>query len=150
MSDEQKAREIVNRWARDHGCPATLHRDITAAIQAARREGMEAAVKAVEGLFLNPGDTILDADTLDEACDAIRALPVEPVAADPVGYEAAARFLFDLLDDIDTFDDMAKGNDAAYRAAVQKVHRRRFEVATTDGYTVTFLPTPPRAEGETT
>ena len=28
-------------------------------------------------------------------------------------YEKAARFLFDILDNIDTVDDWAKGNDAA-------------------------------------
>jgi hypothetical protein len=58
-------------------------------------------------------------------------------------YEAAARFLFDLLDDIDTASDRAKGDDNAYRAIVERLHRRRFEVATTDGYTVVFRASPP-------
>lgn len=49
-----------------------------------------------------------------------------------------AQFLFALLDDIDTLDDAAKDNDALFRAEVRKVQRRRFEVASTDGYTVTF------------
>ena len=53
-------------------------------------------------------------------------------------YEAAARFLFALLDDIDTIDDMVRANDAAYRDAVRKVQKRRYEVASTDGYEVTF------------
>lgn len=53
-------------------------------------------------------------------------------------YEKAARFLFDLLDDIDTVSDMAKDNDAGYREAVERIQRRRFEVAKTDGYTVEF------------
>ncbi len=52
-------------------------------------------------------------------------------------YEAA-QFLFKLLDDIDTASDVAKDDDGAYRAMVSKIQRRRFEVATTDGYSVTF------------
>jgi hypothetical protein len=51
---------------------------------------------------------------------------------------AAAEFLFDLLDDIDTASDIAKGDDAAYRSMVERIQRRRFEVASTDGYAVTF------------
>lgn len=53
-------------------------------------------------------------------------------------YEQAAQFLFNLLDDIDTASDMAKGDDAGYRRLVEKMQHRRFEVAGTDGYTVTF------------
>lgn len=51
---------------------------------------------------------------------------------------AAAEFLFDLLDNIDTASDVAKGDDALYRSIVERIQRRRFEVADTDGYTVTF------------
>jgi hypothetical protein len=51
---------------------------------------------------------------------------------------AAADFLFGLLDDIDTAEDIAKSDDAAFRAMVHRLHRRRFEVADTNGYTVTF------------
>ena len=53
-------------------------------------------------------------------------------------YEEVAQYLFGLLDDIDTVSDMAKGDDKAYRAMVEKIQRRRFDVATTDGYVVTF------------
>lgn len=55
-----------------------------------------------------------------------------------VDYEKAAHFLFSLLDDIDTAEDIAKSNDEWFRALVHKAHRRRFEVAETDGQTVTF------------
>jgi len=61
---------------------------------------------------------------------------------------AASEFLFGLLDDIDTADDMAKSNETVYREMVRNIHRRRFEVASTDGYTVTFLPPPPKGETE--
>jgi hypothetical protein len=53
-------------------------------------------------------------------------------------YEQIARFLFGLLDDIDTVSDMAKDDDGAYRRAVTEIQQRRFEVADTDGQTVTF------------
>jgi hypothetical protein len=49
-----------------------------------------------------------------------------------------AEFLFKLLDDIDTAGDIAKGDDRAFRKMVETVHRRRFEVAETDGHVVTF------------
>ena len=61
-----------------------------------------------------------------------------------------ALFLFGLLDDIDTASDIAKENDKTYREIVERLHRRRFEVASTDGYSV-FLnsddPTAPSANG---
>lgn len=47
-------------------------------------------------------------------------------------------FLFGLLDDIDTMDDIVKGDDVRYRDNVRNIHKRRFEIAETDGYTVTF------------
>lgn len=150
MTDVEAARQIaddiVDGW---EGPPERLRDRITTALQAARREGMEAAAQCCNfyGEEARKIGCPHDAGICDAMGTAIRALPV---SGDPVDYEAAARFLFDLLDDIDTLDDMAKADDAAYRAAVQKVQRRRFEVATTDGYTVTFLPTPPRPEGETT
>ncbi len=53
-------------------------------------------------------------------------------------YKKISYFLFQLLDDIDTTEDIAKSNDKAFREVVHKLHRRRFEVADTDGYTVTF------------
>ena len=51
-------------------------------------------------------------------------------------------FLFDLLDDIDTAADMAKGDHAAYRAMVHEIQRRRFMVGTPAGSTVYFHPAP--------
>lgn len=52
-------------------------------------------------------------------------------------------FLFALLDDIDTAGDIAKADDKLYRSIVEKTHRRRFEVASTDGYSVTFSGSTP-------
>lgn len=50
--------------------------------------------------------------------------------------EAAAQYLFALLDDIDTVGDIAKADDKLYRELVEKLHRKRFNVGSTDGYTV--------------
>lgn len=47
-----------------------------------------------------------------------------------------AMFLFDILDDIDTASDEAKDNHNWYRLRVEHLHRKRFEVMETDGYTV--------------
>lgn len=49
-----------------------------------------------------------------------------------------ATFLFDLLDDTDTASDVAKGDDKLYRQMVEKIHHKRFWVAETDGYNLTF------------
>ena len=51
---------------------------------------------------------------------------------------AAAKFLWDRLDDIDTLDDACRENDKAFRENVRQVQRRRFEVGTTDGFSVTL------------
>ena len=53
--------------------------------------------------------------------------------------EEVAQYLFQLLDDIDTVSDMVKGDDVAYRRMAQDIQKKRFDVATTDNYTVTFL-----------
>ena len=55
-------------------------------------------------------------------------------------YKAISNFLFGLLDDIDTLEDVYKSNLQGFQDGVRKRHRRRFEVADTDGYTVTFKP----------
>lgn len=52
--------------------------------------------------------------------------------------ESIAQFLFTLLDDIDTVSDWAKSDNSAYRKAVERMQYRRFEVASSDGYTVTW------------
>lgn len=46
-------------------------------------------------------------------------------------------FLWRLLDNIDTLDDAIKADDGAFRNAVRKHQRRRFETGmTTDGYSL--------------
>lgn len=48
-------------------------------------------------------------------------------------------FLWKLLDDIDTMGDVAKSDDAFYRQAVEKIQNKRWEVGTSDGYTLKFI-----------
>ena len=81
--------------------------------------------------------------------DLIPASAVESTLADLTAaralaarYEKVARFLFGVLDDIDTADDMAKADETLYRSLVRRYHAKRFLVATTDGYTLTWLDDP--------
>jgi hypothetical protein len=52
--------------------------------------------------------------------------------------EGIAQFLFALLDDTDTADDIAKGDNDVYRGLARSASMKRFDVATTDGYIVKF------------
>lgn len=64
-------------------------------------------------------------------------MPERPWTADETTYEGMkqrAEFLFNLLDDIDTVSDMAKSDDAAYRDEVERIQRKRYQAADTDGY----------------
>ena len=61
-------------------------------------------------------------------------------------YKSIALYLFGLLDDIDTASDLAKADDKLYRNLVDRTHKKRFNVAETDGYSVEFtgsIPTSP-------
>jgi|TARA_R110000737_G_scaffold90642_3_gene122931 hypothetical protein len=55
-----------------------------------------------------------------------------------VDWESQARFLWDLLDNIDTLDDACKGDDLAFRSHARTQQARRFEISDSDGYVVTF------------
>lgn len=46
------------------------------------------------------------------------------------------KFLWGLLDDVDTAGDMAKSNDKAYRSLVEKIHPKRQQIAESDGYEI--------------
>lgn len=43
-------------------------------------------------------------------------------------YAEKAAALWALLDDIDTLDDMAKGNDAGYREHARRIQQKRFQI----------------------
>ena len=62
----------------------------------------------------------------------------QDLTGQPLPYAEIAERLFALLDDCDTADDIAKGNDQLFRQLVRNAHRQRFKYATTDGYTVKF------------
>ncbi len=51
--------------------------------------------------------------------------------------------LYDLLDDIDTADDMAKSNDKMYRSIVGSLQKKKNDsgVSSPDGYILNISPT---------
>ena len=53
-------------------------------------------------------------------------------------WERAAQFLFALLDNIDTAFDLAKEDSGRLRWLITREHRRRFEIAGTNGHEVYF------------
>lgn len=55
-------------------------------------------------------------------------------------FKQAAIQLWKIIDDIDTYSDMAKGNDKAFRNAVEKKVRARFNILESDGYHL-YTPT---------
>jgi len=61
-----------------------------------------------------------------------------PFSDAPFSWEEIARALYALLDDCDTADDIAKGNDQMFRSLVRKAHKERFRFGVTDGYSVSF------------
>lgn len=70
--------------------------------------------------------------------DMPAAKPAPPRIPSTKSLREIAEFLWDLLDNIDTAEDVAKENDKFFRQLVHKHHRRRFEVGTTDGYGLTL------------
>lgn len=59
---------------------------------------------------------------------------------------AVAQYLYQLLDDIDTAGDIAKGDDQLFRAIVERTQTKKGAVvAECDGYTVTLKPLPANA-----
>jgi hypothetical protein len=63
------------------------------------------------------------AEDIDLAADRIEALRAE---VERVTVEKAA--LWALLDDIDTLDDICRGDDAAFRERVRSYQRKRFAI----------------------
>lgn len=49
-------------------------------------------------------------------------------------YKEIAIKLWGMLDDIDTYSDMAKSDEKLYRNLVERKQRQRFELITSDGY----------------
>jgi len=59
---------------------------------------------------------------------------------------AVAQYLYQLLDDIDTAGDIAKGDDKLYREIVERTQAKKGAVvAECDGYTVILKPLPANA-----
>lgn len=51
---------------------------------------------------------------------------IDPRELSQEQWAAVAWELFTALDDIDTADDIAKGNDSLYRSMVRNAHKKRF------------------------
>jgi len=48
-------------------------------------------------------------------------------------------FLWQIIDDIDTASDIAKGDNVLYRGQVERLQQKRWETGiTTDGYTLSY------------
>ena len=54
-------------------------------------------------------------------------------------FKRATIDLWQIIDDIDTYSDMAKGNDKSFRQAVEKKVRERHKILASDGYNL-FTP----------
>lgn len=87
-------------------------------------------------VLFRPDETIVASITEPEDRNFYRDLA--PVVAELNKLEDVAQFLFGLLDDIDSVDDIAGPDNGLYRELVRKLHPRRFAVADTDGYTVSW------------
>jgi len=77
----------------------------------------------------------------DEAADEIERMTKYAAHCDELiaAYKATSAQeqlfrLWRMLDDIDTLDDACRDNDAAFRALVRDIQRKRFEVLTGDGF----------------
>jgi hypothetical protein len=57
---------------------------------------------------------------------------------EPLSIDVIAHRLWELLDEIDTLDDMIKSDDAAFRKRVYEIQQKRWQYASTDGYTLQF------------
>ncbi len=57
-------------------------------------------------------------------------------------WEEVARFLWVLLDNIDTLDDACKDDDAAFRKQTRVQQKKRWLISDSDGHEVTFTPMP--------
>jgi hypothetical protein len=65
-------------------------------------------------------------------------IPAPATATTAGEWEAVARYLWALLDNIDTLDDACRGDDLAFRNHTRREQKRRWEISSSDGYTIMF------------
>jgi outer membrane murein-binding lipoprotein Lpp len=123
----------------------TAERDDLAAQVAAAREQVPECFFWCETAGAWKSCTPQEIDRISSRGVPVRSLYAAPLppsqdARDAERYMPVAAFLWDLLDEIDTAGDMAKGDDKLYRAIVERTQRRRFEVGSTDGYSLNLKP----------
>jgi hypothetical protein len=64
-------------------------------------------------------------------------------------HEAIIHQLWAIIDDIDTYGDMAKSDDKAFRAMVERRQKDRWKTGiTTDGYTLTIPASSTATKGQ--
>ena len=104
--------------------------------------------KSVESVTARSPDAVGAGEILD-SIEALRQMFGKPLSeVDDVEWlRKAVDTLWSLLDDVDTADDIAKGNDELYRKLAYKAQKKRFEVLTSDGYDL-FLPVAKDVEGD--
>jgi hypothetical protein len=66
-----------------------------------------------------------------------------------VDYKAVAEFLYDILDDIDSASDLAKGNSVIYENTVERLHKYKNEVGHSPDGQIVIFNTPPNEYGFT-
>ncbi len=77
-----------------------------------------------------------DIATLEQEARQMRAR-MERLEKDAARYKGIIEELWGIIDDIDTFSDMAKGNDAVFRELVERRQKHRWDTGiVTDGYTL--------------
>jgi len=53
---------------------------------------------------------------------------------DAAAWKARAELLWQMLDDIETYGEIAKSDDRLYRNLVERKHQERYTVLASDGY----------------
>lgn len=105
------------------------------------RELMQKALDSLEGYARN-----CRCEGNGGLCDAGKALRTRLAQPEPV---AIIEQLWGIIDDIDTYSDVAKTDDKLYRSLVENKQKDRWKTGiTTDGYTlnVPLYTTPPQRE----
>lgn len=110
--------------------------------RAAQRQGAT-AIKgdAPEGATYDDGTPIVRPVNIGwEDVETAARIRIQYRQADEVvDWESVARWLYSIMDDIDTASDHVRGDDAKYREVVERLQKLRGEVgASFDGQTVTF------------
>jgi hypothetical protein len=93
---------------------------------------------AVDRYTLEEAMPMIAAEVLQNAQDESDYFKAEMLRA-----RGVAEALWQLLDNIDTLQDVCKSDDVAFRRLVQRHHEKRHEYLTSDGYRLYWPPDKP-------